>query len=86
MSGTSAVALYNDTSSAWHGCEVRMPSRKFYRFDKSLTFKAGDSLNIGRASFENDQREPDPYMLHGYALVSCDEAQGYVWWGTKQPL
>jgi hypothetical protein len=84
MSGMRGVVLHNETTFRWHGCDVRMPGKKFFRFEASDAIEAGDNDNIRLGNFEEDRREPDQYMLQGYALVRCKEAQGYVWFGKQK--
>ncbi len=85
FAGFRGVLLHNDTNFRWHACELRMPSRKVFQFDQGHVIEPGDSDNVRRGDFLDDRREPDQYMLQGYALVRCKESQGYVWFG-KQPL
>jgi serine/threonine-protein kinase len=84
LGGFRGVIVHNDTTFRWHGCEVRI-GKKFYRWGASDVIEPGESDNIRRGDFEDDRRDPDQYMLQGYSLVRCKEAQGYVWFG-KQPL
>jgi hypothetical protein len=84
-SGMRGVILHNETTFRWHGCEVRLPMKKYFIFEATDAIEPGDSDNIRRNNFLDDRREPDQYMQQGYALVRCKESQGYVWWG-KQPL
>ena len=82
--GRKGVILYNDTNFKWNGCEVRLPFKKFFKFEDPLN--PMDNDNIRHGNFEDDPREPDQHMKAGWAMVRCKEASGYLWWGPKQEL
>ena len=78
------MVLYNETSFKWSACEVRLPFKKFFKFEDPI--EAGKDDNIRHGNFEDDPREPDANMKQGWALIRCKEAVGYVWWGPKREL
>ncbi|MBS1152676.1 MAG: serine/threonine protein kinase [Myxococcaceae bacterium] len=82
--GRRGVILYNDTNFKWNTCEVRLPFKKFFKFEDPIG--PMDSDNIRHGNFEDDPREPDQHMKAGWAMVRCKEASGYLWWGSKQEL
>ena len=77
------VFLRNEGAFELHGCEVRLPSKKFGSFGPEHLIAAGESDNLRSGDFTADPREPDKYMEQGYALVKCKEVQGYIWWGNQ---
>jgi eukaryotic-like serine/threonine-protein kinase len=82
--GRRGVVLYNETSFKWSTCEVRLPFKKFFKFEDPIQPMESDNIRSG--NFEDDPREPDQHMKAGWAMVRCKEASGYLWWGPKQEL
>ncbi|MBS1151537.1 MAG: serine/threonine protein kinase, partial [Myxococcaceae bacterium] len=82
LSSKGEPLLHNDTSFAWHDCDVRLPFGKMFRLAGGRTLPAGASDHAQR--IEEDLRKPDTYIDQGWAVVRCSEGASYVWWGTQR--
>jgi serine/threonine protein kinase len=77
------VHIYNRSDFDWHGCELRLPNRTFYRYNPQDEIKAGESDGIAFTKFQDDTRPEDPQAAHGWALVRCKEGAGYLQFKTN---
>ncbi len=87
VSGQSKVYVFNRTDFAWHGCELWLPTKKYYRYEPNAEISAQDSdkLEYGRFS---DPKAVDPAVQKEldkgtWALVRCKEGAGYVSFKAK---
>ncbi len=72
------VHIYNRTDFDWHGCELRLPNKMFFRYEPDDQIAAGESDGIMFTKFKDDTRPEDPQASHGWALVRCKEGAGYL--------
>ncbi len=69
--------IANDSDSAWHRCEVRLPDGKFFAFHDT-TLNPHQRYNIQNAALLPDHLESDAYIIGGYAQLRCDEGSKYI--------
>jgi hypothetical protein len=77
------VHIYNRSDFAWHGCELRLPNRTYYRYEADDEISAGEADGILFTKFKDDSRPEDPQAAHGWALVRCKEGAGYLQFKTN---
>jgi hypothetical protein len=77
------VHIYNRSDFDWHGCELRLPNRTYYRYEPDDQIAAGESDGIAFTRFKDDSRPEDPQAAHGWALVQCREGSGYLQFKTN---
>jgi hypothetical protein len=77
------VHIYNRSDFDWHGCELRLPNRTYYRYEPDDQIAAGESDGIAFTRFKEDSRPEDPQAAHGWALVQCREGAGYLQFKTN---
>ncbi|MBL8952755.1 MAG: serine/threonine protein kinase [Myxococcaceae bacterium] len=87
VSGQSKVYVFNRTDYAWHGCEIWLPTKKYFRYDPGAEISAQDSDKLEYGRF-TEPKAVDPAVQREldkgtWALVRCKEGAGYVSFKAK---
>jgi serine/threonine protein kinase len=72
------VHIFNRTDYDWHGCEVWLPTKKYFRYEPREEIAAGDSDGVVLNRFQDFTEPSYAQFASGWALLRCKEGAGWV--------